>query len=256
MTDHKSRPGDLDISAAQNPLDFDFERVAAQYLIHQDHLTENDLVEEVSLDIRVAECWRWFECNEERIFNIELDEHNLVSKRHMDRILEIEQACGKVDSDVGLEIAANDSGDGRRTLVITAGGIERAVPFVQRMFELAPVMTRWRIVKFRQRELVCSKVALHGNVINPDDLLFCLDRHCDTGEFSVRVFMPDYEETAESIWEKVGFVILDSILGEIDVIYKIKGVTFFEIDSKTGVKKLSLHEFVKSFDPAFQKCRH
>lgn len=208
------------------------------------------------LETRAHAFWAWFQANEERIFSIVLDENNVVIDKYMDCVVAIEEASHLVDQDVGVEIDDQIKIPGKRTLVLTGNGISRAFQAVEMLFETCPGLKRWHLVKYRQRESVFQSIQIRDCVLNSDDVRFSIGKHANTSEFSIFMFMPGFEETEQNTWEHIGFVLMDNILGELDVATKIKSISFHAPEDRTDLDRLKVGEFVRKFDAVFLKSRH
>jgi hypothetical protein len=150
------------------------------------------------------EFWKWFQKNEDSLFNFERDR---------DRIFDgLTSAIHQVDPNLTFEFGPNIGN--HREFVISAEGIEEAFPKVISLYEAAPKLPRWTFIKFRpRRELMDLRYG--GLAVRTKDILFTL--HSDGTKVGVTLFIPGYAQENRKKMIGIAFLILDQALGEFDV---------------------------------------
>lgn len=217
----------------------------------------NDHVKHVGHDVlaRIVEFWTWFVEHESRLREIKLDSSGAVSEANMGRIIELGEACTKIDDDLSLEIE-EESDSPFRKLVISANGISDVFPVVEAVVDSSPALPHWLVVKYRQRQKVFHPLSLKGRTVKPEQVRFGVAHNKSTGEFGIYIFMPGYSPTEREIWQHIGFIFLDLALGEFDVATKVRCVEFEDERALPGVQRVTIEELPRVFDHLFSKSRH
>ncbi len=164
--------------------------------------------------------WKWFQKNDEMIFNFEKDLENTFNKLSL--------ALSKVGPDLVFEFGPIDK-NGKREFVISAGGIKKSFPAVELLFNSAPELSRWIIVKFRQRRSPLNDLTFAGVSIKVDDVYYNIYK--DDDKLGVMLFFDNYSKQEDSIYGNLCYLFLDEALGEYDVETKLG---FIEYHNKTS----------------------
>src|SRR5713101_6501297 len=96
--------------------------------------------------------WQYFARDEEAIFSFEKDQ-----KRAFARLAE---ELRKVNPDLTFEFGPVT--EGVRDFIISAGGIKKAFPAVEKLYSAKPELRRFRVIKFRPRRQVVSDIGYGG----------------------------------------------------------------------------------------------
>lgn len=149
--------------------------------------------------------WQYFARNEEAIFRFEKDQ-----KRVFARLTEELQ---KVHPDLTFEFGPVT--EGARDFVISAGGIKKAFPAVEKLYSAKPELKRFRVIKFRPRRQVVSDLNYGGLSICSRDVYYHLvgdDQHVD--KVGILLFLPGYSKSKEEQFGNIGYLLLDEAIGE------------------------------------------
>lgn len=107
-------------------------------------------------------------------------------------------------------------------LVLSADGIKKLFPQVQEVFAARPAVPGWKIVAFRQRDAGFA-IEMNGTKIEPATVKF-VGAPAD-GKLDLDVYLPGFKADDEEL-KKIGFIILDHVIGEYDMETKIGGIEF------------------------------
>jgi hypothetical protein len=185
------------------------------------------------------EFWNWFVRHEAELYDLD---PNWESER--ERIFdELGSELQKVDSDLTFELGPNQP---RREFVISASGIKRAFPSVVSVAEAAPRLDRWQVTAFRPRRTIPSIVEFRGKRVDPRDVQVSL---LDNGKIAgVYLFIPGFRE-GDLDWKQVGYLLLDDLLGEYDVEFRLGLIKMGGPDqTQTETERFPLAELPKQFD--------
>jgi hypothetical protein len=180
--------------------------------------------------------WKWFQANESRLFDFEQDQ---------DRVFgELGPEMKKVHPDLTFEFGPKK--DGRREFVISADGNRNAFPAVVALADKAPELQRWEIIKFRQRRGRLPDLGYEGTRVKSEDIEFTIEP--DRDKAGITLFIKGYDETSHQRLVTIGFLYLDSTLGEYDVETKVGFVNFKAANEQTTLVKRPISELPKVFD--------
>ena len=109
-------------------------------------------------------------------------------------------------------------------LVISADGIKKLFPQVQEVYAARPTVPGWKIVAFRQRDAGFA-IEMDGKKIEPKTVKFVGTP--SEGKLDIAVYLPGFKKDDEEM-KKIGFIILDHMIGEYDMETKIGVIDFGE----------------------------
>jgi hypothetical protein len=167
--------------------------------------------------------WNWFKNNESQYFSMDFD--NAAEVENLFNILG--EKLGDIDPELTFEFGVLE--DKRMDFVISAGGIASVFPKVTALVNSSPSLSRWRITAFRQKKDTAT-IKLGDLELNSDNIMVQL--FTDKDKIGIVMFLPEYKETENQVFEQVGFLLLDQTLGEYTVGTKVGFVEFQEKDSK------------------------
>ncbi len=150
--------------------------------------------------------WAWFTANAKRVATIESGNEPIAD--------ELAAHLQGIDPDLTFEVGVKHA---PRELIISAGGIKRAFPAVQRLVAAAPSIPGWRIIAFRPRSHVGLIVEFGGYRVDPAQVWFKAER--DGAKCGVTLHLPGYRDDANV--KNAGYLLLDGSLGEYDVETKV-----------------------------------
>lgn len=182
--------------------------------------------------------WQWFVENQKLIQNFENDQDNVISN--------IISEIKKVNNDLTFEMSSVKD-NGKMDFVISAGGIIGAFPYVESLFKAAPELEEWDIIKFRQRRSIDHDISLGEMKISSGDVYFHLypDEKLKVG---IIIFLPGFSESEFEIFGNIGFLFLDTILGEYDVETKIGHIDFDSTESENFDQAKPILNLAAEFD--------
>ncbi len=85
--------------------------------------------------------WHWFQQHQDELFDFERDQESTFDR--------LNAALGAVDDDLTFEFGPVR--EGMREFVISAAGLKRAFPAVERLYNARPSLDRFHVTAFRPR---------------------------------------------------------------------------------------------------------
>lgn len=153
-----------------------------------------------------------------------------------------------------LEVDIGPLKGGRRTIVISAGGIREAFPAVEALAEAAPQLGRWDVVRYRQRRALGGKFAVGGLRLSPDTIRFEISAGGPEG--GIVLFMPGYTPGEHSRYLALALLLLDTVLGEYDVEMKLGTIGIAPADSEDYARARALARLPAVFDGYSHESRN
>lgn len=181
--------------------------------------------------------WVWFQNNQDMLFDFEKDE-----ERTFDRLA---AELHKVHPSLTFEFGPKN--DGSREFVISADGIKEAFPKVESLYAAAPVLPRWKFIKFRPRRKP-NNISYGGVNVKHETVTVQVARGGQKAD--IIVFIPGYNERERNTYLAIAFLLLDEALGEYDVEMKI-GQIQVKPSPPTAEQAHSLEELPKIVDAMF-----
>jgi hypothetical protein len=181
--------------------------------------------------------WNWFQKNEDGLFDFEKNQEQIFDR--------LSTELHKIDPNLTFEFGPKENG--RREFTISADGIRKAFPAVEKLFASAPPLPRWKIQKFRQRREP-SNISFRGVRVVASDVKVSAMRQGEKAD--ITVFMPEYSEAARETYIGIAFLLLDQALGEYDVETRV-GEIRVEDAAKAPPKAYSIKELPMRFDQLF-----
>jgi hypothetical protein len=183
--------------------------------------------------------WVWFQHNQELLLEFERDRDRIFAA--------LTAALAAVAADLTFEIGPRI--DGRRDLVISAGGIRSAFAAVKALVAAAPALAHWNVIAFRPRRASMMAISFNGLTVRPKDVEFCLlSNGTDLG---IYLFFDGYKESERAIWGQIGYLLLDQALGEYDIETKVGPIRFFPSSAHPEAARYPFPELPVIFDARF-----
>ncbi|MCB1840188.1 MAG: hypothetical protein H6858_02170 [Rhodospirillales bacterium] len=175
------------------------------------------------------EFWNWF-----------LQNKSFIEQYHKkpEAVMDAVQAKIKaVYPDLWFEIGQDENNI--YEFIISAGGLKSAIPAVVDLYKAAPQIPGWRVVAFKPRHAVTG--IEHGGVeFDIKDFYYKSDYY--EGLTDVGVYVRGLTKENEDTYGMAGFLFLDTVLGEYDVMTNLGNIKFFplpENPEQEGLKALS-----------------
>src|SRR6266851_340996 len=177
--------------------------------------------------------WNWFQKNDDDLFDFEKDRERIFDR--------LSTEIHKVDPNLTFEFGPKENG--RREFTISADGIRKAFPAVEKLYDAAPPLPRWKLQKFRQRREP-SDISFRGIKVTASSVTVELRK---TGEkVNLELFIPGYTETNRETYLSITFLLLDQALGEYDVETRVGEISVKGF-SQVPAKACSLKDLPKRF---------
>ncbi len=168
-----------------------------------------------------ARFWEWFAQNEAALLRVETGEEPIRKK--------LTTELHRLHESLTFEFGISDTLP--REFVISADGIKDAFPVVTRLVEAAPVLTRWRVIAFRQPKAGPITLNIGNRRLDSDQVFF---RARPEGQkVAITVALPEYRATSAHIHDHAGYLMLDHFAGEQAVETRIGTIDFVD-DSRLG----------------------
>ena len=186
--------------------------------------------------------WTWFTQNEPALFDFEKDQDHVFK--------ELDGQLQKIDPNLTFEFGPKENG--KREFVISAGGIFKSFPAVISLYDAAPKLDRWTIIKFRPRRPIGdTDVELGGVKVAPKDVAFILVP--DGDKAGLLIFLAGMNQAQDSTYKQIAYLFLDQALGEYDVETKVGAIEILPADTQTKSEKRPLTELPDAVD-SFMKA--
>jgi len=180
--------------------------------------------------------WRWFEEHEGELFAFESDQ---------ERVFEaLARELHRVHRDLTFEFGPVE--DGVREFVISAGGIRTAFPVVERLAAAAPELARWRVIRFRPRRDPSMVLEFGGANVRGEDVLVHV--RPEGRKVGLTLFMEGYRATPQSVYEQIGYLLLDNALGEYAVETRVGSIEFGDPAQSPGEGMIPLVDLPAEID--------
>ena len=232
--------------AAEEALNFIFE-VVARATAEPSGATDEELARknklphsgEAGFRSKEQAFWKWFEKEEEQLFNFEQDPDRVFSRLGV--------ALANVAPELTFEFGP--SREGVREFIVSAGGIKAAFPAVEALVAAAPALPRWSFVKFRPRRSPIMELSYGGKTVDPESVQFSL--LTNGRELGLYLFFDGYDEKEKAVWGQIGYLLLDEALGEYDVETKVGLIEFYRSDARQDIARFPLPRLPELFDEKF-----
>lgn len=180
--------------------------------------------------------WKWFKTNEARLFEFEKDQDKVFAA--------LAEEMHKINAGLTFEFGPNN--DGVREFVISADGNKAIFPGVISLADKAPLMPKWKIIKFRPRREPMREITFEGKLVFSRQISFTIE--ADGDKAGITLYMEGYEPSQHNTFGSIGFLYLDNCLGEYDVETKVGFVQFKRADEPTKLSKQPISELAATFD--------
>jgi hypothetical protein len=186
---------------------------------------------------KAEEFWRWFVRHQAEMFDFESDQERIFD--------ELSEELQKLDPGLTFEFGPKDSPrEGIREFVVSADGIKRTFPAVEALVAAAPALERWQVTAFRPRREPCV-VELGDKRVDPEDVQFSL---LDNGKMvGIYLFIPGFRDDDDDL-KRIGYLLLDSSLGEYDVETRVGPVNMLPRETPTDGDRYPLAQLPALFD--------
>jgi hypothetical protein len=191
-------------------------------------------------EIAIREFWRVFLQAEEALFAGE------------ESAAELSETIRRVHPDLEFDIGPPEAG--RREIVISAGGIRDAFPAVEALARAAPALSRWNVVRYRQRRSVSGTVTFQGLALSPENVRF--EIAADGPGSGIVLFMPGYTRQEHSRYLALALIMIDALLGEYDVEMKLGSIVIEHLGPERGSRAMTLEHLAGVFDAALHESRN
>ena len=169
--------------------------------------------------------WDWFVSKSEYIYShLETDTDDIA--------LEITEQIKKINEDIEFEIPF-DLKENKRTLIISADGLEELFELVTMFVSKAPKINKWNIIAFRPRLHQRNQIIdLEGITMDYDDIYF--QYTIEGNQINVDVYIKNYDGK-DNRYVHLYFLLLDSLIGEYDSVMRIKETRTYPFKNKKNL---------------------
>ncbi|OFA01064.1 hypothetical protein DUGA2_43960 [Duganella sp. HH101] len=181
-----------------------------------------------------SDFWTWFQQNEDEIFNFEKNQEVVFDK--------LAARMQKVNPSLTFEFGPKE--DGKREFVVSADGIKKAFPSVEKLCAAAPQLKKWKVIKFRQRREPFD-MNYGGISVRAATVTVSIAR--DGPKAALTVLIPGYTESKRESYAGIAFLILDQALGEYDVETRVGVIDVAAPSARYGQVR-TLADLPKAFD--------
>jgi hypothetical protein len=189
--------------------------------------------------------WKWFVQNQDMLFEFEKDQENIFYR--------LAAEMKKVHPDLTFEFSPVFENE-KREFVISAGGIKKAFPAVETLFDSAPRLSKWKFIKFRPRRKPLNDLNFGGKSITASEVHYKM--YDDQEKVGLIVFLDGYNDAELDIYGNIGYLFLDQALGEYDIEMKVGFIEFHSRESEYFEGARPITELADHFDEYFKSKLH
>jgi hypothetical protein len=171
--------------------------------------------------------WQWFCKNEDKYYYMsQFEQEDLFD------LLAVQ--LHNIHEDLAFEFTAQPNEDGIREMVISADGLAELIPYVLKLVNIAPEMERWKITAFRQPMVEGIEINYKGYKVSAETVYFNYQLSEDKSQIDANLFIEEFEA------DMVGaiYLLLDSLIGEFNVMTRIRYLEFAELANKDELLSL------------------
>ncbi len=169
--------------------------------------------------------WDWFIAHKSEV------EPHLASKNTSKAMPFYNKLCEKLAEYNEVIIPEiGTKGMGNFELTLTADGVKKRIPFVEKLADSAPEIAGWRVLKFRE-PMSFTELEYQGLVFSEKEILVSAIKSPSSDIYHVSVYMKGYKSSDASRFQGAAFLYLDHAIGEYQVMTRI---------NFKGCKKLDL----------------
>jgi hypothetical protein len=182
--------------------------------------------------------WEWFETHEDEIFHFERKQEKVFDK--------LASRLRRVHPDLVFEFSSVI--DGRREFTVSAGGINSIFPEVTALARAAPDLPRWQIIAFRQRQDI-PEIRCGDKSLKRDAVFF--DYIPSGDKIDLLLFIPGFADSSPgglTGLKTIGYLLLDSAVGEYDVETKIAGIRMLDASEYPERRRIPLRDLPSVVD--------
>lgn len=188
--------------------------------------------------------WEWFIKNENRIYNFEINQKQIFNELHKE--------LKKVNSGLVFEFGPKREDD-KREFVLSADGVLKVFPSVEKLFDKKPNLLKFDVKKFRQRKGCGYSIRVGDKIVDPKDIKYLIN---NSGNLKIDIAMfLGGNELNEKVRTQLGFLFLDNMLGEFDVSRKVERIIFKSLEDKLSYSATELKYLADEFDSLYNKFK-
>jgi hypothetical protein len=168
--------------------------------------------------------WGWFAANADKLAQVKDGSEPVV------------KATGRAIDAYNRELAWTvGNGEGRHLFIISAEGIAANIPIVKRLVDAAPAIPGWQVIAFRPRDPEVERVQVNNITVALDDVFFSeIDDEPDDSHLHLRFFVSGLDANDPDPHCHGVFLLLDTVIGEYDVMTKLGALDFAPITEVDG----------------------
>ncbi|QQR52159.1 hypothetical protein IPG36_06345 [bacterium] len=170
-----------------------------------------------------AEFWTWFAQHADEYSQLENDQDRLIGllAKQFDK------------TDKYLCFLIGPLGEGAREFFVSCDGVRTYADRVREMVAAAPSIPGWKITAFKP-PISTDSFTYDGHNMLVEDVYFTSER--DNEHLDIVIYIPDYDDAAKERYAGLGFLILDSVVGEEATMNKIRYIEFAMLDEGSKAK--------------------
>ena len=189
----------------------------------------------------LAEFWRWYEANEDELFHLDQNSNEL-----FDRLTE---AMHRVDQNLTFEFSPVLK-NGSREFIISAAGNKSSFRSIDALYESSPRLLRLVVIRFRQRRDLSNdlKIQYASHLVRLSEVHYAIFKDRMPGKVGLMLFLDGYSVKDRDTWDQIGYLLIDSALGEYDAETHVGEILFLSRESEYFRKARPLAELPSHFD--------
>lgn len=198
---------------------------------------------------RYNDFWKWFVANEQVLFE-SVDPTS-------PPIQELAARLRKVHETLTYETSAKPKDV--RELTISADGLREGIEHVEALVDAAPPLPRWKIIRFRSRsrDIMGSSIEVGDVSLSTKDIEYELIPYENAKTkmpiIGITLYMKGCAEPPDKAYMTIGFIMLDTAIGEYDMAMKVGPIEFKPWDTKTDGEREPFEHLPDHFDMVFER---
>ncbi len=178
---------------------------------------------------KVKAFWTWFKANAGRIHDFEKDQKAVFA--------ELTEKLSTIEPRLAFEFGPVR--DGVREFTISANGIYKFIPLVKGLVAGAGEVKGFKVQAFRQRKSPDLEVEFKGVKLSPANVYFA-HRPAGPDKIDILLHIKDLGPNDKEAIAEPTFLLLDAVLGEYDVMTRIRLINFAPLTdpNEKGLKPL------------------
>jgi len=185
--------------------------------------------------------WEWFQANETRIWKIDQDTHKVYQM--------VRNALDKVGPGLTFEIGMSVA-DGRRQFFISDGGNSNYTTQVDDLYQAAPSLPRWQIIKHTSAQSTPMVVSPDKPITPDEGVRFQLFN--DGDKVGILLMFSNYQDSKRDTFARIAPDLLKDALGDQGYLNRVGFIDYAGPESNFYANAQPISELKRAFEAFFR----